>query len=158
MPVETMARRGEDTLRFGPLKPVGLVNPHTGKTPYAVIQLRRDNAEGTVYNMVGFQTHLKFGEQKRVFSMIPGLENAEFLRSACSTGSTALAKIRVFPSPGSLPAWKVTWSRRHPACTPVRLRPLSSRRAVCLSRFRAQPRPVRSRPTFPADRSAISSR
>jgi len=80
MPVETMARRGEDTLRFGPLKPVGLVNPHTGKTPYAVIQLRRDNAEGTVYNMVGFQTHLKFGEQKRVFSMIPGLENAEFLR------------------------------------------------------------------------------
>ncbi len=80
MPVETMARRGEDTLRFGPLKPVGLLNPHTGKTPYAVVQLRRDNSAGTVYNMVGFQTHLKFGEQKRVFSMIPGLENAEFLR------------------------------------------------------------------------------
>ena len=80
MPVETMARRGEDTLRFGPLKPVGLINPHTGALPYAVVQLRRDNTTGTVYNMVGFQTHLKFGEQKRVFGMIPGLENAEFLR------------------------------------------------------------------------------
>ena len=80
MPVETMARRGVDTLRFGPLKPVGLVNPHTGETPYAVVQLRRDNSVGSVYNMVGFQTHLKFGEQKRVFSMIPGLEHAEFLR------------------------------------------------------------------------------
>lgn len=80
MPVETMARRGEDTLRFGPLKPVGLINPHTGTLPYAVVQLRRDNVAGTVYNMVGFQTHLKFGEQKRVFCMIPGLEHAEFLR------------------------------------------------------------------------------
>ena len=80
MPVEVMARRGVDTLRYGPLKPVGLVDPNTGKEPYAVVQLRQDNAEGSVFNLVGFQTHLKFGEQKRVFSMIPGLENAEFVR------------------------------------------------------------------------------
>ena len=80
MPVEVMARRGHDTLCYGPLKPRGLKDPRTGKEPYAVVQLRRDNADGTVYNLVGFQTHLKFGEQKRVFSMIPGLENAEFVR------------------------------------------------------------------------------
>ena len=80
MPVEVMARRGEDTLRYGPLKPVGLRDPRTGKDNYAVVQLRRDNAEGTLYNIVGFQTNLKFGEQKRVFSMIPGLEHAEFVR------------------------------------------------------------------------------
>ncbi len=80
MPVEVMARRGEDTLRFGPMKPVGLRNPATGEDYYAVMQLRRDNAEGSLYNLVGFQTHLKFGEQKRVFGMIPGLENAEFVR------------------------------------------------------------------------------
>ncbi|MFR5421637.1 MAG: methylenetetrahydrofolate--tRNA-(uracil(54)-C(5))-methyltransferase (FADH(2)-oxidizing) TrmFO [Oscillospiraceae bacterium] len=80
MPVEVMARRGEDTLRYGPLKPVGLRDPRTGKDNYAVVQLRRDNAEGTLYNIVGFQTHLTFGEQKRVFSMIPALRNAEFVR------------------------------------------------------------------------------
>ena len=80
MPVEVMARRGEDTLRFGPLKPVGLKDPRTGREPYAVVQLRRDNAAGTVYNLVGFQTHLKFPEQKRVFSMIPALRQAEFVR------------------------------------------------------------------------------
>ena len=80
MPVEVMARRGFDTLRYGPLKPVGLTDPNTGKEPYAVVQLRQDNAEKTIFNLVGFQTHLKFGEQKRVFSMIPGLENAEFVR------------------------------------------------------------------------------
>ncbi len=80
MPVEVMARRGVDTLRFGPLKPVGLVDPKTGREPYAVVQLRLDNAAGSVYNMVGFQTHLKFPEQKRVFSMIPALRNAEFVR------------------------------------------------------------------------------
>ena len=79
-PVEVMARRGFDTLRYGPMKPVGLTDPHTGREPYAVVQLRLDNAARTVYNLVGFQTHLKFGEQKRVFSTIPGLENAEFLR------------------------------------------------------------------------------
>ena len=80
MPVEVMARRGEDTLRYGPLKPVGLRDPRTGKDNYAVVQLRRDNAEGTLYNIVGFQTHLTFGEQKRVFSMIPALREAEFVR------------------------------------------------------------------------------
>ena len=80
MPVEVMARRGQDTLRYGPLKPVGLVDPKTGKEPYAVVQLRQDNAAKTIYNLVGFQTHLKFGEQKRVFSMIPALRNAEFVR------------------------------------------------------------------------------
>jgi len=80
MPVEVMARRGQDTLRFGPLKPVGLTDPKTGKEPYAVVQLRQDNAAKSVFNLVGFQTHLKFGEQKRVFSMIPALRNAEFVR------------------------------------------------------------------------------
>ena len=80
MPVEVMARRGFDTLRYGPLKPVGLTDPNTGKEPYAVVQLRQDNAAGSVFNLVGFQTHLKFGEQKRVFSMIPALQNAEFVR------------------------------------------------------------------------------
>lgn len=80
MPIEVMARRGIDTMRYGPLKPVGLKNPRTGQEPYAVVQLRKDNAEGTLYNIVGFQTHLKFGEQKRVFSMIPALRSAEFVR------------------------------------------------------------------------------
>ena len=80
MPVEVMAKRGEDTLRFGPMKPVGITNPETGETYYAVVQLRRENEEGEMFNLVGFQTHLKFPEQKRVFGMIPGLENAEFLR------------------------------------------------------------------------------
>lgn len=80
MPVEVMARRGMDTLRYGPMKPVGLRDPQTGKEPYAVVQLRQDNAAKSVFNLVGFQTHLKFGEQKRVFSMIPALKNAEFVR------------------------------------------------------------------------------
>ena len=80
MPIEEMALRGEDTMRFGPLKPVGLPDPRTGKDPYAVVQLRQDNGAGTLYNIVGFQTHLKWPEQRRVFRMIPGLENAEFVR------------------------------------------------------------------------------
>jgi methylenetetrahydrofolate--tRNA-(uracil-5-)-methyltransferase len=80
MPVEVLASRGVDTLRFGPMKPVGITDKRTGKRPYAVVQLRRENREGTLFNLVGFQTNLKFGEQKRVFSMIPGLENAEFMR------------------------------------------------------------------------------
>ena len=80
MPVEIMAGRGRDTLRYGPLRPVGLIDPHTGRRPWANIQLRKENAAGTMYNIVGFQTNLKFGEQKRVFSMIPGLERAEFVR------------------------------------------------------------------------------
>lgn len=80
MPIEEMASRGEDTMRFGPLKPVGLVDPRIGKEAYAVVQLRQDNAAASLYNIVGFQTHLKWPEQKRVFGMIPGLENAEFVR------------------------------------------------------------------------------
>ena len=80
MPIEVMAKRGEDTIRFGPLKPVGFTDPRTKSRPYAIVQLRQDNSNGTLYNMVGFQTNLKFGEQKRVLSMIPGLENAEFVK------------------------------------------------------------------------------
>ncbi len=80
MPIEIMAKRGEDTLRFGPLKPVGFDDPRTGKRPYAIVQLRQDNEQGNLYNMVGFQTNLKFGEQKRVFSLIPGLKEAEFIK------------------------------------------------------------------------------
>ena len=80
MPVEVMARRGLETLRYGPMKPVGLTDPKTGREPYAVVQLRQDNAAKSVFNLVGFQTHLKFGEQKRVFSMIPALHDAEFVR------------------------------------------------------------------------------
>ena len=80
MPIEIMAKRGIDTIRFGPLKPVGFIDPRTNTRPYAIVQLRQDNNSGTLYNMVGFQTNLKFGEQKRVFSMIPGLENAEFIK------------------------------------------------------------------------------
>ena len=80
MPVEVMAKRGIDTLRYGPLKPMGFTDPRTGYRPYAIVQLRQDDKEGTIYNIVGFQTNLKFGEQKRVFSMIPGLENAEFMK------------------------------------------------------------------------------
>ena len=92
MPVEVMARRGFDTLRYGPLKPVGLTDPRTGKEPYAVVQLRQDNAAGSVFNLVGFQTHLKFGEQKRVFSMIPALKNAEFVRYGVMHQNTFLQR------------------------------------------------------------------
>ena len=95
MPVEVMARRGEDTLRFGPLKPVGLPDPKTGKDPYAVVQLRKDNASGTVYNLVGFQTHLRFPEQKRVFSMIPALREAEFVRYGVMHRNTFLNSPRL---------------------------------------------------------------
>lgn len=80
MPIEIMAKRGEDTLRFGPLKPVGFTDPRTGRRPYALVQLRQDDTNATIFNLVGFQTNLKFGEQKRVFSMIPGLENADFVK------------------------------------------------------------------------------
>ena len=80
MPIEVLAKRGEETMRYGAMKPVGLTDPKTGHRPYAAVQLRKENSEGTLYNIVGFQTNLKFGEQKRVFSLIPGLENAEFVR------------------------------------------------------------------------------
>ena len=95
MPVEVMARRGHDTLLYGPLKSRGLDDPRTGRWPYAVVQLRRDNAEGTVYNLVGFQTHLKFPEQRRVFSMIPALHNAEFLRYGVMHRNTFLDSPRL---------------------------------------------------------------
>lgn len=95
MPVEVMARRGEDTLRYGPLKPRGLRDPSTGREPYAVVQLRKDNAEGSIYNLVGFQTHLKFGEQKRVFSMIPALKNAEYVRYGVMHRNTYLDSPRL---------------------------------------------------------------
>lgn len=105
MPVEVMARRGYDTLRYGPLKPVGLKDPRGGEEAYAVVQLRKENAEGTMFNLVGFQTHLTFGEQKRVFRMIPGLENAEFLRYGIMHRNTYLN------SPGLLSATYAMQSR-----------------------------------------------
>lgn len=95
MPIEVLAKRGEDAIRFGPLKPVGLRDPRTGHRPWAVVQLRRENAAGTLYNLVGFQTNLKFGEQRRVFSMIPGLENAEFVRYGVMHRNTFLDSPRI---------------------------------------------------------------
>ena len=95
MPIEIMAARGADTMRFGPLRPVGLVNPNTGHRPWANVQLRAENKERTLYHIVGFQTNLKWGEQKRVFSMIPGLENAEFVRYGVMHRNTFLDAPRV---------------------------------------------------------------
>ena len=95
MPVEVMARRGEDTLRYGPLKPRGLRDPKTGRESYAVVQLRKDNADGSIYNLVGFQTHLKWPEQKRVFTMIPALKNAQFLRYGVMHRNTYLDSPRL---------------------------------------------------------------
>lgn len=95
MPVEVLAARGEKTLLFGPMKPVGLIDPRTGKQPYAVVQLRQDNAEGTLYNLVGFQTHLKWGEQERVFRLIPGLEKAEFVRYGVMHRNTYINSPRI---------------------------------------------------------------
>ncbi len=95
MPVEVMARRGRDTLRYGPLKPVGLTDPRTGREPYAVVQLRKDNAQGSVYNIVGFQTHLKWPEQRRVFSLIPALKNASYLRYGVMHRNTFLDSPRL---------------------------------------------------------------
>ncbi len=98
MPVEVLAKRGHDAIRYGPLKPVGLRDPHTGKRPWAVVQLRKENRDGTMYNLVGFQTNLKFGEQKRVFSMIPGLENAQFVRYGVMHRNTFLDSPRLLDS------------------------------------------------------------
>lgn len=95
MPIEVMAQRGRDTVRYGPLKPVGLRDPKTGRRPWAVVQLRRENAEGTLYNLVGFQTNLKFGEQKRVFGMIPGLQHAEYARYGVMHRNTFLNSPKV---------------------------------------------------------------
>lgn len=102
MPVEVMAKRGADTLRYGPLKPVGLTDPHTGRRPWAVVQLRSENRQGSLYNLVGFQTNLKFPEQKRVFSMIPGLEQAEFVRYGVMHRNTFLDSPRLLESDISL--------------------------------------------------------
>lgn len=102
MPVEVMAKRGADTLRYGPLKPVGLTDPHTGRHPWAVVQLRSENRQGSLYNLVGFQTNLKFPEQKRVFSMIPGLEQAEFVRYGVMHRNTFLDSPRLLESDLSL--------------------------------------------------------
>lgn len=102
LPVEVMARRGPQTLTFGPLKPVGLVDPRTGKKSFAVVQLRKENQAGTLFNLVGFQTHLKWGEQKRVFSLIPGLENAEFVRYGVMHRNTFLNAPKVLKADFSL--------------------------------------------------------
>lgn len=98
MPIEVLAKRGEDTMRFGPLKPVGLTDPRTGKRPYAVVQLRKENKDGTLYNLVGFQTNLKFSEQKRVFSKITGLQNAEFVRYGVMHRNTFINSPRLLNS------------------------------------------------------------
>lgn len=102
MPIEEMAKRGEDTMRFGPLKPVGLPDPHTGEEPYAVVQLRQDNAAGTLYNIVGFQTHLRWLEQKRVFGLIPGLEEANFVRYGVMHKNTYINSPRLLNNDYSL--------------------------------------------------------
>ncbi|MBQ3417196.1 MAG: methylenetetrahydrofolate--tRNA-(uracil(54)-C(5))-methyltransferase (FADH(2)-oxidizing) TrmFO [Ruminococcus sp.] len=102
MPIEVMAQRGVDTVRFGPMKPVGLRDPRTGHRPWAVLQLRKENREGTMYNLVGFQTNLKFGEQKRVFSLIPALKNAEFLRYGVMHRNTFLDSPRLLNADYSL--------------------------------------------------------
>lgn len=104
MPIEIMAKRGQDTLRYGPLRPVGLVDPATGHRPWANVQLRSENKENTMYNLVGFQTNLKFGEQKRVFSMIPGLENAEFVRYGVMHRNSFLNSPKVLGTDGALKA------------------------------------------------------
>lgn len=102
MPIEVMAQRGIDTVRFGPMKPVGLRDPRTGHRPWAVLQLRKENREGSMYNLVGFQTNLKFGEQKRVFSLIPALKNAEFLRYGVMHRNTFLDSPRLLNADYSL--------------------------------------------------------
>jgi methylenetetrahydrofolate--tRNA-(uracil-5-)-methyltransferase len=114
LPIEETARRGRETLRFGPMKPAGLADPRTGKWPYAVVQLRQENLRADSYNLVGFQNHLKFGEQARVLRMIPGLENAKFVRYGQIHRS--FARIRASSSRGSCRAWRVTRSLLHPAC------------------------------------------
>ena len=139
MPIEVMAERGSETLSFGPMKPVGLRDPHTGKLPYAVLQLRQENLEATLYNLVGFQTRMKWGEQKRVFSKIPGLEQAAFARFGSlhrNTFITAPALLnqhcnlkatRTFSLPGRSPVLKAMWSQSPWAGGPVCRQPAPSR-------------------------------
>ena len=130
MPIEVMARRGKDTIRFGPMKPVGLKDPRTGHRPWAVLQLRREDPEGKLYNLVGFQTNLKFGEQKRIFSMIPGLEHAEFYRYGVMHRNTFLDSPRLLEPDfslrkaphiffaGQITAWKAIWKAPPLDCWP----------------------------------------
>lgn len=125
MPIEEMAARGRETLLFGPLKPVGLEHPKTGERPYAVVQLRQDDAAKTMYNIVGFQTRLKFSEQKRIIRLIPGLENAEIARYGvmhrntfinspfCLTVITKRLPAPICFSPGKSPELRVTWKAPH---------------------------------------------
>ena len=117
MPIEVLAKRGEDTMRFGPLKPVGLTDPRTGKRPYAVVQLRAENADKTMFNLVGFQTNLKFGEQKRVFSLITGLENAEFVRYGVMHRNTFLNSPKLLNEQFNLKKNENIWfAGYHSAC------------------------------------------
>ena len=130
LPIEVLARRGRDTLRFGPMKPVGLRDPRTGRTPWAVVQLRKENLRADSYNLVGFQNHLKFGEQARVLRLIPGLENARFLRYGQIHRNTYIcapalldetlrlkkASRALISSPGSFPASRVTRNPSPPGC------------------------------------------
>jgi methylenetetrahydrofolate--tRNA-(uracil-5-)-methyltransferase len=109
MPIEVLAKRGIDSPRFGPMKPVGFTDPHTGKRPYALVQLRAENTAGTLYNIVGFQTNLKFGEQKRVFSLIPGLEAAEFARYGVMHRNTFLSSPEVLTSDFSMKSDRKTF-------------------------------------------------
>ena len=126
LPIEELARRGRETLRFGPMKPVGLVDPRTGRRPYAVVQLRQENLRAESYNLVGFQNHMRFAEQARVFRMIPGLEHAEFLRygqihrntyinaPALLTPTCSFVRDPRFFSPARFQASKATWNRSPP--------------------------------------------
>ena len=130
LPIEVMAHRGRDTLRFGPMKPVGLVDPRTGRPPYAAVQLRQDNLAGDHYSLVGFQTQIKWGDQARVLRLIPGLEEAEFVRFGmvhrntyvngpeCCARRGRSGRGRRCSSPGRCPASKATWNRRRRGCSP----------------------------------------
>ena len=149
MPIEEMARRGRDTLAFGPMRPVGLIDPRTGTRPFACVQLRQDDAEGRLYNMVGFQTKMTYPEQRRVFRMIPGLERAEFVRlgslhrnTFVNSPALLLPSLQVgapqaaASSPGRSSASRATSSRRPRVCSPG-----STRRACCAaSRSSVPPR------------------
>ena len=147
LPIEELARRGRETLRFGPMKPVGLRDPRTGKIPWAVVQLRCENLRADSYNLVGLQNHLKFGEQARVLRLIPGLENAKFLRYGqihrntyvnaprCSPRRSPSATIPAFSSPGSFPGSRATPNPSPPACWPACMPPswpTATRPSPCL--------------------------
>ncbi len=158
LPIEVMAERGRETLRYGPMKPVGLTDPRTGRQPHAVVQLRQDNALGTLWNMVGFQTKLKYGEQSRIFRMIPGLEGAVFARLGGLHRNTFLnsprlldreLRLRAEPSPARSPASRAMWSPPPSGCWRGALRPLrlGARRQL---RLRQSRRSARCSPTLPA--------